>query len=71
MRPAAGRTRAQTRILFTRRNCCRLTAFELLSLNIPATMLCDSMVGSLFQHHKIHAVGAWNVGAARWAYELM
>ncbi|KZT71005.1 Methylthioribose-1-phosphate isomerase [Daedalea quercina L-15889] len=34
----------------------RLTALELLTLNIPSTMLCDSMVGSLFQHNKIHAV---------------
>ncbi|KAH9931065.1 eukaryotic translation initiation factor 2B [Epithele typhae] len=40
----------------------RLTAFELLSLNIPATMLCDSMVGSLFQHHDIHGIA---VGADR------
>ncbi|KAI0823718.1 eukaryotic translation initiation factor 2B [Trametes gibbosa] len=40
----------------------RLTAFELQSLNIPSTMLCDSMVGSLFQHHNIHAVA---VGADR------
>ena len=35
----------------------RLTAFELQSLKIPSTMLCDSMVGSLFQHHQIHAIG--------------
>ena len=35
----------------------RLTAFELKSLKIPSTMLCDSMVGSLFQHHSIHAIG--------------
>ncbi|KAI0374056.1 eukaryotic translation initiation factor 2B [Pilatotrama ljubarskyi] len=40
----------------------RLTAFELQSLKIPSTMLCDSMVGSLFQHHEIHAVA---VGADR------
>ncbi|PCH43790.1 eukaryotic translation initiation factor 2B [Wolfiporia cocos MD-104 SS10] len=40
----------------------RLTAFELQSLKIPSTMLCDSMVGSLFQHHGIHAVA---VGADR------
>ncbi|KAI0328605.1 eukaryotic translation initiation factor 2B [Cubamyces sp. BRFM 1775] len=40
----------------------RLTAFELQSLNIPSTMLCDSMVGSLFQHHNIHAIA---VGADR------
>lgn len=37
----------------------RLTALELQSLNIPSTMICDSMVGSLFQHHEIHAVGAY------------
>lgn len=35
----------------------RLTALELQSLNIPSTMICDSMVGSLFQHYEIHAVG--------------
>ncbi len=35
----------------------RLTAFELQSLKIPSTMLCDSMVGSLFQHHQIHGIG--------------
>ncbi|TBU33834.1 eukaryotic translation initiation factor 2B [Dichomitus squalens] len=40
----------------------RLTAFELQSLKIPSTMLCDSMVGSLFQHHNIHAIA---VGADR------
>lgn len=40
----------------------RLTAFELQTLNIPSTMLCDSMVGSLFQSHGIHAVA---VGADR------
>ncbi|KAI0775699.1 eukaryotic translation initiation factor 2B [Trametes elegans] len=40
----------------------RLTAYELQSLNIPSTMLCDSMVGSLFQHHDIHAIA---VGADR------
>ncbi|EKM54505.1 uncharacterized protein PHACADRAFT_162899 [Phanerochaete carnosa HHB-10118-sp] len=40
----------------------RLTAFELQSLKIPSTMLCDSMVGSLFQHHDIAAVA---VGADR------
>ncbi|KAH9935327.1 eukaryotic translation initiation factor 2B [Fomitopsis serialis] len=34
----------------------RLTALELLTLNIPSTMLCDSMVGSLFQHNDVHAV---------------
>jgi len=40
----------------------RLTALELQTLQIPSTMLCDSMVGSLFQHHDIHAVA---VGADR------
>jgi len=40
----------------------RLTAYELKSLQIPSTMICDTMVGSLFQHHKIHAVA---VGADR------
>lgn len=40
----------------------RLTAFELQTLGIPSTMLCDSMVGSLFQHHTIHAIA---VGADR------
>ncbi|RPD59873.1 eukaryotic translation initiation factor 2B [Lentinus tigrinus ALCF2SS1-6] len=40
----------------------RLTAFELQSLKIPSTMLCDSMVGSLFQHYQIHAIA---VGADR------
>ncbi|KAF8210541.1 eukaryotic translation initiation factor 2B [Mycena galopus ATCC 62051] len=34
----------------------RLTAFELQTLEIPSVMICDTMVGSLFQHHKIHAV---------------
>ncbi|KAI5121555.1 hypothetical protein M0805_000736 [Coniferiporia weirii] len=34
----------------------RLTAFELQALNAPSVMICDTMVGSLFQHHKIHAV---------------
>ncbi|EMD37857.1 hypothetical protein CERSUDRAFT_49690 [Gelatoporia subvermispora B] len=34
----------------------RLTAFELQTMKIPSTMLCDSMVGSLFQHHNIHAI---------------
>ncbi|TFK44389.1 Methylthioribose-1-phosphate isomerase [Crucibulum laeve] len=34
----------------------RLTALELLTLNIPSVMICDTMVGSLFQHHDIHAV---------------
>ncbi|KAI0062869.1 putative translation initiation factor [Artomyces pyxidatus] len=40
----------------------RLTAFELKTLNIPSTMIVDTMVGSLFQHHHIHAVA---VGADR------
>ncbi|KAG6866708.1 S-methyl-5-thioribose-1-phosphate isomerase [Blastosporella zonata] len=34
----------------------RLTALELQTLGIPSVMLCDTMVGSLFQHHNIHAV---------------
>lgn len=34
----------------------RLTALELKSLEIPSVMVCDTMVGSLFQHHRIHAV---------------
>jgi len=34
----------------------RLTALELLTLKIPSVMICDTMVGSLFQHHDIHAV---------------
>ncbi|KZT42459.1 Methylthioribose-1-phosphate isomerase [Sistotremastrum suecicum HHB10207 ss-3] len=40
----------------------RLTAYELKTLQIPSVMICDTMVGSLFQHHKIHAVA---VGADR------
>ncbi|KAF8502272.1 putative translation initiation factor aIF-2BI/5-methylthioribose-1-phosphate isomerase [Russula emetica] len=40
----------------------RLTALELKTLQIPSTMIVDTMVGSLFQHHKIHAVA---VGADR------
>ncbi|KAG6833524.1 S-methyl-5-thioribose-1-phosphate isomerase [Tephrocybe sp. NHM501043] len=40
----------------------RLTALELQTLGIPSVMLCDTMVGSLFQHHNIHAVA---VGADR------
>ncbi|THH32281.1 hypothetical protein EUX98_g1912 [Antrodiella citrinella] len=40
----------------------RLTAFELISLKIPSVMLCDSMVGSLFQHKGIHGIA---VGADR------
>lgn len=34
----------------------RLTSLELQTLDIPSVMICDTMVGSLFQHHKIHAV---------------
>ncbi|THH02924.1 hypothetical protein EW145_g6689 [Phellinidium pouzarii] len=34
----------------------RLTAFELQALKAPSVMICDTMVGSLFQHHKLHAV---------------
>ncbi|KAG2015385.1 translation initiation factor 2B subunit I family protein [Coprinopsis cinerea AmutBmut pab1-1] len=34
----------------------RLTALELKTLQIPSVMICDTMVGSLFQHHDIHAV---------------
>jgi len=37
---------------------CSLTALELQTLQIPSVMICDTMVGSLFQHHKIHAVGS-------------
>lgn len=40
----------------------RLTALELKTLQIPSTMIVDTMVGSLFQHHTIHAVA---VGADR------
>ncbi|THH16185.1 hypothetical protein EW146_g4413 [Bondarzewia mesenterica] len=40
----------------------RLTALELQTLKIPSTMIVDTMVGSLFQHHDIHAVA---VGADR------
>ncbi|KAJ2916805.1 hypothetical protein MD484_g3604, partial [Candolleomyces efflorescens] len=40
----------------------RLTALELKTLQIPSVMICDTMVGSLFQHHNIHAVA---VGADR------
>ncbi|KII92738.1 hypothetical protein PLICRDRAFT_172791 [Plicaturopsis crispa FD-325 SS-3] len=40
----------------------RLTALELKTLGIPSVMICDTMVGSLFQHHKIHGVA---VGADR------
>lgn len=43
----------------------RLTALELLTLQIPATLLADTMVGSLFQHHAIDAlvVGADRVAS--------
>ncbi|KAF8639581.1 hypothetical protein AX17_001483 [Amanita inopinata Kibby_2008] len=34
----------------------RLTALELQTLKIPSIMICDTMVGSLFQHDTIHAV---------------
>jgi len=34
----------------------RLTAMELQSLKIPSVMICDTMVGSLFQNRKIHGV---------------
>ncbi|KAI0081322.1 Methylthioribose-1-phosphate isomerase [Panus rudis PR-1116 ss-1] len=40
----------------------RLTAFELQALKIPSVMLCDSMVGSLFQHNDIAGIA---VGADR------
>ncbi|KAH8093947.1 eukaryotic translation initiation factor 2B [Cristinia sonorae] len=40
----------------------RLTALELLTLKIPSVMLCDSMVGSLFQHKGISGIA---VGADR------
>ncbi|KAG9127490.1 S-methyl-5-thioribose-1-phosphate isomerase [Ceratobasidium sp. 392] len=40
----------------------RLTAMELLTIGAPASMLCDNMVGSLFQNQPIHAVA---VGADR------
>nr|GAT43009.1 predicted protein [Mycena chlorophos] len=40
----------------------RLTALELQTLEISSTMICDTMVGSLFQHYNIHAVA---VGADR------
>jgi methylthioribose-1-phosphate isomerase len=35
----------------------RLTSLELQTLGIPSVMICDTMVGSLFQQHEIHAVG--------------
>ncbi|QRV94188.1 translation initiation factor eIF-2B beta subunit [Ceratobasidium sp. AG-Ba] len=40
----------------------RLTAMELLTIGAPCSMLCDNMVGSLFQNQTIHAVA---VGADR------
>ncbi|KAG9102720.1 S-methyl-5-thioribose-1-phosphate isomerase [Ceratobasidium sp. 370] len=40
----------------------RLTAMELLTIGAPCSMLCDNMVGSLFQNQPIHAVA---VGADR------
>ncbi|KAG6831690.1 S-methyl-5-thioribose-1-phosphate isomerase [Tricholoma furcatifolium] len=44
------------------RQAFQLTALELQTLGVPSVMLCDTMVGSLFQHHNIHAVA---VGADR------
>ncbi|KAI6026338.1 hypothetical protein BKA83DRAFT_146663 [Pisolithus microcarpus] len=38
----------------------RLTALELQTLRIPSTMICDTMVGSLFQHRTVHAIGTYN-----------
>lgn len=40
----------------------RLTALELMTLKAPATMVCDSMVGSLFQNVRIDGIA---VGADR------
>lgn len=42
-----------------------MTSLELLTLQIPSTLLADTMVGSLFQHHQIDAlvVGADRVVA--------
>lgn len=34
----------------------RLTAWELLSENIPSTLICDSMVASLMESHNIDAI---------------
>jgi len=34
----------------------RLTSLELKTLGIPSVMICDTMVGSLFQNVEIHAV---------------
>ncbi|KAG5648595.1 hypothetical protein DXG03_003206 [Asterophora parasitica] len=41
-----------------------LTALELQTLQIPSVMLCDTMVGSLLQHHNIHAIEACLVRGA-------
>ena len=54
-------------------NHSRLTALELKTLQIPSTMIVDTMVGSLFQHHKIHAVGVCQTpfaATARFAYDV-
>ncbi|KAF8332699.1 Methylthioribose-1-phosphate isomerase [Cantharellus anzutake] len=40
----------------------RLTSYELVTMGAPSVMICDTMVGSLFQHVPIHAVA---VGADR------
>ena len=50
------RSAEDTNVLFLS-NLFRLTALELKTLQIPSTMIVDTMVGSLFQHHNIHAVG--------------
>jgi len=34
----------------------RLTSLELITLGVPSVMICDTMVGSLFQQFNIHAV---------------
>jgi len=34
----------------------RLTSYELITMGAPSVMICDTMVGSLFQHIPIHAV---------------
>jgi hypothetical protein len=59
-----------TRMAF---NHSRLTALELKTLEIPSTMIVDTMVGSLFQHHKIHAVGVSDTirRKFRFAYDLL
>jgi len=33
-----------------------LTSLELSTLQIPSCMICDTMVGSLFQHEDVDAV---------------